>query len=304
METLSSKKGTELFKKKFNGLKFRIGKALKSDPEFTRLILKRHKLFWGNEENGKSKLPMLFRDDSLSKWKNGKNWQKVLSHKGNSREFATMCGCRLPRLYWRGNNFNDLNFMDLPGKYVIRPTTGTNSRMVFLMDGVTNLFDGLQYTSDELISKLSGAIVENPNLEFLFEEFLEDENPKRNIMNDYKFYMFNGEVACIRVINRKSPKEGENRYYNEKWELLPTIKNTKYTEGSFQSPPDCLEEMTSFAKRLSKECEIFMRVDLYATSKGAVFGEFATTPSHGLGYSRSGSKFLMTYWNTHCKGMI
>lgn len=304
MAELSTNRGLKLIQKKYNGLKFEVRKALKREPEFTRLILKRHKIFWGGEKNAKSRLPLLFRNDPLTKWKQTENWQRVLSHKGNSREFAIKFGCRVPELYWRGNHLSDVNLSKLPDKFVIRPSIGTNSRMVFLMDGKTNLFDGKKYSDQQLISMISEASLQESNVEFLIEEFLTDENADRNIMNDYKFYMFNGEVACIRLINRKSPKEGENLYYNEEWDLIPTIKKTKYKEGSYQSPPVCLEEMISYAKGLSKQCEIFMRIDLYATTKGAVFGEFATTPSHGIGYTPNGSRFLMSYWNNYCKGMI
>lgn len=303
-ENSLSSPGIEILRKKFNGLKLEVRKAIKNEPEFTKRILKRHESFWSGEENSKSKLPLLYCEDPWTKWKQDTNWQRVLGNKGNSREFAIKLGCRVPELYWRGNNYYNIDFERLPEKYVIRPAIGTNSRMVFLIDGNLNLFDGKKYTPKEIISILSDASVGDPNFEFLFEEFLVDEKGEQRILDDYKFYMFNGEVACIRVINRQSPRKGTNRYYNENWELLPTIKNTKYTDGKYQPPPSFLEEMISFARTLSKACEIFIRVDLYATTKGAVFGEFATTPSHGQGYSRSGSRFLMKYWNKHCKGLI
>ena len=42
--------------------------------------------------------------------------------------------------------------------------------------------------------------------------------------------------------------------------------------------PDCTDELISTAKLLGKSVEMFMRIDLYATTRGAVFGEFTSQP--------------------------
>jgi hypothetical protein len=39
-----------------------------------------------------------------------------------------------------------------------------------------------------------------------------------------------------------------------------------------------------------------MRIDMYATDKGAVFGEFTPTPQGGKGYSEWAEKYLGSFW--------
>jgi hypothetical protein len=78
-----------------------------------------------------------------------------------------------------------------------------------------------------------------------------------------------------------SPKSGLSSSYDEIWNMMEDIGRV-YQQSSYQAPPACLQEMISCAKKLSKAYEIFVRVDFYATDKGAVFGN---SPPH-LGEER------------------
>ncbi|MEJ7682262.1 MAG: hypothetical protein WKG06_31315 [Segetibacter sp.] len=70
-------------------------------------------------------------NDTMEKWKDVKNWQRKLSNKYNSREFARKHSCRVPELYWKGNNYTAIDFDNLPEHYVIRPTKGHSLKLVF-----------------------------------------------------------------------------------------------------------------------------------------------------------------------------
>lgn len=48
---------------------------------------------------------------------------------------------------------------------------------------------------------------------------------------------------------------------------------------------DCADELISTAKLLGKSVGVFMRIDLYATTRGAVFGEFTPQPNGGKGFT-------------------
>lgn len=279
-------------------------KVVKPDHKLTKRIKKRYRTFWNSENVLDQDLPLFFAEDSLSTWQNSNNWQRLLSHKHNSREFAKKHGCRVPDLYWKGRDYDSIDFESLPEWYVIRPTRGSCSRDVFLMHGEENLFDGKTYSNTDIITSLTCATDKNPTVEFLFEEFLRNEQGKYTIPADYKVYTFNGKVACIRMINRQGPRKGSSRYYDENWNQIPNLKTSKYVEGDYQDPPACFQEMIEGARKLSETYGLFVRIDFYATIQGAVFGEFAPTPSLGIGYTRSGSDFLVKYWDTYCKGMI
>ena len=289
--------------------KRQISKGKNPEPEFTKRIKLRYASFWGNDFSGNvARLPLMYAEDPMTKWKASKHWQRLLENKHNSREFAKKCGCRVPVLYWQGKDCTTLDFDSLPAQYVIRPTVGHSAKGVFLMQENENLLDRCTYTKEDLMAELQKVSVQNPDIEFLCEEFLTDENGNYKIPDDYKFYMFSGELACIQVINRYGPKQkgikGTVQYYDEHWNPIPKIKESAYADGEQQPAPKCLPEMISCAKKLSKEYQIFVRVDLYASQKGAVFGEFCPTPARGNGYTAFGSKFLIDAWDKNCKDLI
>ncbi|WP_345160825.1 ATP-grasp fold amidoligase family protein, partial [Pontibacter saemangeumensis] len=121
--------------------------------------------------------------------------------------------------------------------------------------------------------------------------------------DDYKFYTFNGEVASIQVINRLGPAKGLTSCYDENWKLMPNV-NTYYPQAETQPPPTCLHELLQQAKLLSRSYGIFVRIDFYATDKGAVFGEFTPTPFKGKFFTPEAEKSFINYWDRNCTGLI
>lgn len=277
----------------------KIGKAKAHEGEFRKRIVHRHKIFWNEPNAEKVRNTPMNVSDPVSVWKDVPNWQRKLSNKHNAREFAKMHGCRVAELYWRGRDLQSLNFSSLPACYVIRPTVGHSSGLVFLMKNGINLMDGKLYQDHEIRETLSKAIETAPAVEFLFEEFLQTEQGEYKIPNDYKFYIFNGHVAAIQLINRLSPKKGYTTFYDEHWQPLDNI-NTYYPKGNYEALPRCFSDMIEKVKELSRSYEIFARIDFYATPKGAVFGEFTPTPFLGKHFTPSGEEMLVNYWDKYC----
>lgn len=151
--------------------------------------------------------------------------------------------CKVAKLYWKGRDYNSIDFDSLPDHYVIRPTVGHSSGLVFLMDNSVNLMDGTTYPKEEIRAIIAKAVKEEENTEFLIEEFLKREDGEYKIPDDYKFYMFNGQIAGIQVINRLSSSKGLNSWYNENWNEMISI-TSNYKQGEWQQPPKCLPEMT------------------------------------------------------------
>jgi hypothetical protein len=270
---------------------------------FPERIRSRHKQFWQDPNAEIVRNTLMNVEDGFEKWKDVVNWQRKLSNKYNSREFAGKHGCKIPLLIWKGRDIDDIDFKNLPENYVIRPTIGHSANSVYLMKKNYNLFDKKNYTNAEIKKILKADIESNKDLEYLVEEFLTNENGQNEILKDYKMYCFNGEIACIWVINRLSPKSGFGYFYDENWEPLKMVSNI-YPKGKPELAPKCLKEMVKQAKALSKTYEIFVRIDFYATDKGAVFGEFTPTPGLGSCTSRYGQKLLISYWDKYCNGKV
>lgn len=284
-------------------IKQTIRKPKPSGGEFKRRIQYRSQTFWNDPQADAVRNTPMLASDPMSKWKDVPHWQRKLSNKSNSREFATAHGCKISELYWKGKDFSQVDFSALPPNYVIRPTIGRSSKMVFLMKDGVNLMDKKPYQKEDILRVLEAAVVKHPYPDFFFEEFLQTESGEYKILNDYKIHAFNGEIAAIELINRLSPKTGFSTWYDEHWNLINNLE-TYYPEGEPEPAPKCLDEMIAKAKALSKSYEIFVRVDYFATQKGAVFCEFAATPGGGKDYTPEGEALMIEYWDKYCPGKI
>ena len=243
--------------------------------------------------------------DPIAKWKNAENWQRKLANKYNAKEFAKLHDCKVPETFWRGRDVNAINFLNLPKQYVIKPTTGHSCNLIFLFDNSINLLDKRRYSHEEILEILKTALEKNPHIEFIIEEFLKTEQGEYKIPIDYKFYMFDGMIAAIQVVERFSYTEMFSGFYDECWNEMKHLFRLKNKPLQVKFPqPSGLHEMIAYAKRLSKAYEIFVRVDLYATDKGTVFGEFTPTPSKGNYFTSEADKMLLAYWERFCKGKI
>ncbi|QNL52034.1 hypothetical protein H8S90_10920 [Olivibacter sp. SDN3] len=276
---------------------------LGNSNDLTTKIMKRHRIFWEDPQAETVRNTRMSRLQPLATWKDVPNWQRKLSNKYNAREFAIKNDCKTADLYWKGSHVDQIDFESLPKHYVIRPTIGHNSNNVFIMKEGLNLFDNKYYTNEEIREYLKLTLSQQPAIEFLIEEFLQNETAEHQILTDYKFYCFNGHIASCHVINRLSPKSGFASFYDEHWNKMPTV-HVGYPFKEWQEKPKCYEDMVSKVKQLSRAYEIFVRIDFYATAKGAVFGEFTPTPSLGNHFTSYGKRLLLQHWEAYCKGMI
>lgn len=280
-----------------------IRRVFKQQDEFSKRIKHRHRAFWSPENAEDVRNTIMDAEDSMERWQREEYWQRKLSNKYNAKQFALKLGCKVADLYWNGRDVETIDFSQFPEQYVIRPTIGHSSGNVFIMDKGYNLFDNLYYENEDIRRLLASKLAESPRLEFLIEEFLQEEPGKYKVLNDYKFFCFNGEIASCQLINRLGPKAGFGSFYDEHWNPMEAV-HPGYTLVAPKPRPECLEEMVQQVKVLSRAYKIFCRIDFYATTKGAVFGEFTPTPGMGEGYSKFGQRLLLRYWDKYCADLV
>jgi hypothetical protein len=312
---LFENKSTNIIRKGTKKLKYKLGYI-----DFPKRIRDRYKIVHqpGNYEHLMN--IEMCATDPLYKWQDDTNWRFKLDDKYNSREFAKMHGSKVPDLYWKGKDVDSIDFDALPENFVIKPKRGHSAVGTMVFKNYVNLFDNKKYEPCEIKAILSKFLKSDyyfvkdvlghttnyvlENQEFLIEEFVGDENGVIRIPDDYKFFSFNGHVACIKIINRISPKEGYTLFYDEFWNVIPDVQPGNYSKAKYQPPPLCFEEMIEKVKLLSKAYKRFVRIDFYATDKGAVFGEFTPTPAMGNGYTPYGVQLLNTFWDRYCADEI
>jgi glycosyltransferase involved in cell wall biosynthesis len=252
-------------------------------PLFSEMIKKRNHDWW------KGKKPV---------------WQKKLSAKIAGRNYAEELGMKVPDLYWKGDNLQDIPpFHQLPNKFVLKPEKGWSSNNVYCMKEGEDVLTHKSYDRDALITALKDDkfVAENkPTI--MIEELLEPEKKQSSdgLPRDFKFYCFGDEIAMVHIALRKSEihkERNEHHYYTPDFRIIEQKVMEKRDQGTVPiERPDCWDEMIEAVQAIGRELGIYMRIDMFATSKGAVFGEFTPTPHGGNGYSEFADKYLGSFW--------
>ncbi len=275
-------------------------------PKFTRRIKKRDKLMYQEIIRTNALHKKFYEKNSFEEWKDGKYWQIRLINKWNAKEFAKKMNFRVAKFYWHGKleDFQHFQLDSIPKHFIVKPIDGYSSKNIFIMTDGLNLFDGKRYSNSELRKEINSLYNSIADLELIIEEFIPDEEGNYTVPKDYRFYMFNGHIEFIRVDTR-SDKTVENvSYYSEDWNLIDKKVLSFSNTTIKQSVPKHFDDMKEMAIRLSKEYEIFVRVDLYSSIDGAVFGELTATPRAGNGYTKYASKRLIKAWDDNYKNLI
>lgn len=175
----------------------------------------------------------------------------------------------------------EIDFEQLPEKFVLKCVHGSGFNLI-----VKNKKDICLKQTIKLLKKWQKKNYYNKGKEWSYkniepliiaEKFLEDS--KNKIINDYKFFCFNGEIKFIQVdLERKV--NNYRCHYDTNWQKLPFYheKNPFYTGEAEQ--PSNLEDMIYVAQTLSKDIP-FVRVDLYSIDNKTIFGEMTFYPSNG-----------------------
>ncbi len=95
---------------------------------------------------------------------------------------------------------------------------------------------------------------------------------------DYKFYVFAGQVAAVQVhVGRGTARHRWQLFDPHWWRPLGCADHA----ATMSAPPPNLVAMTAAAAALGRDFD-FVRVDLYDTAAGPLFGELSFFPGSGL----------------------
>ncbi len=186
------------------------------------------------------------------------------------------------------NRAEDINWEELPSKFVLKPNHGSHWLSI--------IEDKSKIDIRKLYKTANKWLKENYAFYHGFEMQYAKIPPKLMIerhlgeitsnLNDYKVWCFNGVPKYIQVhVNRQGAGETTTCIYSiPEWKkqnffMVHSTTNTCY-QGEVPRP-DCLDEMLDAAAKLSKEFP-FVRVDFYCIDDGSIrFGEMTFTPASG-----------------------
>ncbi|MEM1112443.1 MAG: ATP-grasp fold amidoligase family protein [Pseudomonadota bacterium] len=283
---------------------------------FSDRLARRRSLWWSSPEQRPSavqrgqKMAMIHGLMSAAatdaSWRRGSHWQRRLLNKLNAREFARRLNIPCPQLYWQRRYVSRGALEELPGDFVLKPALGKRGRGVYVMAGDTELMQGKPMTHAALLTEIALSRGRFSPTPLLAEERVLDETLPNALPAEYRFYMFADTVGAIEVIERAGRVAGptRRRFYRDDWTPCPHDMHEKCTAEAWMEPPGCLQEMIKCAQRLSLAFETFVRVDLYASARGCLFGELSSMPHGGRRFTEEADALFDALWQDHFPGAV
>ncbi len=195
-------------------------------------------------------------------------------------------------------------------RFVLKPVGGHSSKGVYLLQrrpqgGYSCAMTGRDYASDTELIAHHARILAKPSshvsAEVILEAYVEDSQGY-DVPLDYKVYAF----ACGTpiVMQRYAPvhlnKTGWGfEFYDENGQRLGPIRlGVSSGERWKMMPPSHLADMFQMARALVSDAQVsFVRIDLYSTPAGPVFGEFTPVPNNAEeGYTPAYDQILGDLW--------
>ncbi len=213
------------------------------------------------------------------------------------RQFVLDHGYRVPERIAVLDHISGLDALQVYGpRFVVKPIDGYSAKNVFAMHDGINLFDGLALSRADIIA----AVGPETTSRFIVEELIQDFTGRRAAPLDYKFYCFGNDVPLVQVVERNSTSDlHQNRiwYLTEAFERIGMTVRLHIRDARGKPPlPPHYPAMLAMARDLSCRLNGFVRVDMYDTPTGPVFGEFTPFPGAGRGYAPRANAMLGRHW--------
>lgn len=186
-------------------------------------------------------------------------------------------------LYGVWNSFEEIDFDELPDQFVLKCTHDSGGVVICK----NKKFFNRKNAKDKLKKHLSHNFYylgrewpyKNIKPRIIAEPYLEDK--KYGELRDYKFYMFNGELALSFVCSDRA-NSVKYTFFDKNKKFLD-IKQCDCPNDPTVELPQEYELMVDLARKLSKDF-IHVRVDFYEINNKVFFGELTFYDASGFGY--------------------
>ena len=228
---------------------------------------------------------------------------RQLLDKQFSYRLAASHGVSTPQVFGVWDEPSAITWEDLPEAFVLKTNRGSTSQGVFPCRRSDDQFlvggADQPLSSADLVRRIE-HVRETSRVEYpvFAEEWLRtDTIAPPDVPEDIKLYSFLGRVGMVMI--RSVPKHGAKysvRYLTREGEDLGDISPDRRISDQIPAPDD-LEGLVAAAERLSAAVRSpFIRVDLYETTRGIVFGELTPLPGGRQHFTNGVDEQLGRLW--------
>lgn len=180
--------------------------------------------------------------------------------------------------------FEDINFNELPDKFVLKCTHDSGGVMIckekkyFDKNKAKLFFD--KHLSNNYYYGTREYPYKNIKPKIIAEKYLEDEIIKQT-PEDYKLMCFNGKVKCSFVCTERGSDNGlKVTFFDEYWKKLPFSRMYPASTQDIPKPIN-YDKMVELSEILASNIP-FVRIDFYEVNNKLYFGEITFYPGSGL----------------------
>lgn len=201
-----------------------------------------------------------------------------------------------PEIYHTFDYPNQIDFKKIiQENFVLKPSLDSSGRGVMILnkenDGFFDILSNSYFEENEIIDYQNKYFSENANEDnkIIIQEKVTDFDIRYKIPRDFKFYVFNGELSLILVIDRNY-KPAISLWYDKNFQPItdgrvrcvsPYVRTLTY-----YTPPIGFEVLIDFATNISKLINTpFASIDIYKSTQGPMLGEITLTPG-GIYYGK------------------
>ena len=188
----------------------------------------------------------------------------------------------LNQLYQVVDRPEEINFDQLPDKFVIKTTNGSGTNILVKDKKTLNIAETKKKLNDFLNMAEASAGREwaygGSSKKIIVEELLEDNSNKDKGISDYKFLCFNGKPVYV-VYDKDRFSDHKRNFYDVNWNYVKVDSDCPCFEDSVKKPEN-YEKMVEIASVLSRDFRA-VRVDLYNIEGKIYFGELTFYPWSG-----------------------
>lgn len=220
-------------------------------------------------------------------------YPKWLEEKDGARRLAESVGVRLPKIFFLGP-LSKLQLAALPDEFVVKPDFASSSIGVHLLcrsdDRFVDVTTGAGISLDEVFDSLFRAAdrfkLDIDEAIICAEELLKGVDGVAPPA-DYRCYCFQGVIGMVVRDSHMAPGKSELMYFDGNFRPFNDIADRYSIAEKFQHLDEIVEAVVpenwraikAVAERVSRATPTpFVRVDLYDTPDGVVFGELTMTP--------------------------